>query len=60
MSDAAPQASSPVPLIRLRNIVKVYGEGGLAFKALKGFDLDIEQGDFVPSWAPVARASPRP
>nr|WP_174863139.1 ABC transporter ATP-binding protein [Comamonas jiangduensis] len=52
MSDAAPQASGSVPLIRLRNIVKVYGEGGLAFKALKGFDLDIEQGDFVAIMGP--------
>ena len=52
MSDAAPPASSPVPLISLRNIVKVYGEGGLAFKALKGFDLDIEQGDFVAIMGP--------
>ena len=44
--------SGGVPLIRLRNIVKVYGEGGLAFKALKGFDLDIEQGDFVAIMGP--------
>ncbi len=43
---------APVPLIRLRNIVKVYGEGGLAFKALKGVDLDIAQGDFVAIMGP--------
>lgn len=55
MSEAAPQAAdggaSP-PLIRLRNIVKVYGEGGLAFQALKGVDLDIAQGEFVAIMGP--------
>ncbi|MDH0382465.1 ABC transporter ATP-binding protein [Comamonas aquatica] len=55
MNEAAPQAAdggaSP-PLIRLRNIVKVYGEGGLAFKALKGVDLDIAQGEFVAIMGP--------
>ena len=55
MSEAASQAAdsgaSP-PLIRLRNIVKVYGEGGLAFKALKGVDLDIAQGEFVAIMGP--------
>jgi len=35
------------PLIQLRGVTKVYGEGATAFKALKGVDLDIEQGDFV-------------
>ena len=36
----------------MRNIVKVYGEGGLAFKALKGVDLDIAQGEFVAIMGP--------
>jgi putative ABC transport system ATP-binding protein len=35
------------PLIRLRRIVKTYGEGATAFQALKGIDLTINQGDFV-------------
>lgn len=54
MSEAAPQAAvgGASPLIRLRNIVKVYGEGGLAFKALKGVDLDIAQGEFVAIMGP--------
>ena len=52
MSDDSTQSRGAEPLIRLRNIVKVYGEGGLAFKALKGFDLDIEQGDFVAIMGP--------
>ena len=52
MSAALHTDSGGVPLIRLRNIIKVYGEGELAFKALKGFDLDIEQGDFVAIMGP--------
>ncbi|MBO9576437.1 MAG: ABC transporter ATP-binding protein [Sphingobium sp.] len=35
------------PLIQLRGITKVFGTGPNAFQALKGVDLDIEQGDFV-------------
>ncbi len=41
-----------VPLIRLRGVTKVYGEGALAFKALKGVDLDIGQGEFVAIMGP--------
>lgn len=52
MSEHTTIERAEMPLIRLRNIVKVYGEGGLAFKALKGFDLDIEQGDFVAIMGP--------
>jgi len=40
------------PLIRLRGITKTYGEGNTAFQALKGVDLDIEQGDFVAIMGP--------
>ena len=40
------------PLIRLRGITKVYGEGNTAFQALRGVDLDIEQGDFVAIMGP--------
>ena len=46
MSDAAP------PLIRLRGITKLYGEGATALLALKGVDLDIEAGDFVAIMGP--------
>ncbi|MDZ7865334.1 ABC transporter ATP-binding protein [Acidovorax sp.] len=41
-----------MPLIRLRGVTKVYGEGALAFQALKGVDLDIAQGDFVAIMGP--------
>ncbi len=40
------------PLIRLRGIIKTYGQGSTAFQALKGVDLDIEQGDFVAIMGP--------
>ena len=33
------------PLIALRGVTKVYGEGATAFSALKGIDLDIARGD---------------
>jgi putative ABC transport system ATP-binding protein len=45
------QAGAP-PLIRLRGVTKVYGEGVLAFQALKGVNLDITQGDFVAIMGP--------
>ena len=64
MSAAAPStrnlAEDGMPLIRLRGVTKVYGEGALAFAALKGVDLDIARGDFVAIMGPAARASPRP
>jgi putative ABC transport system ATP-binding protein len=40
------------PIISLRGVTKVYGEGPTAFQALKGVDLDIEQGDFVAVMGP--------
>ncbi|MGL6203296.1 MAG: ABC transporter ATP-binding protein [Giesbergeria sp.] len=58
MSLAAPAASARnlaeggMPLIRLRGVTKVYGEGALAFAALKGVDLDIAGGDFVAIMGP--------
>ena len=41
-----------MPLIRLRGITKVYGQGATAFQALKGVDLDIERGEFVAIMGP--------
>ncbi|MBH1992083.1 MAG: ABC transporter ATP-binding protein [Sphingomonadaceae bacterium] len=40
------------PIISLRGVTKVYGEGATAFQALKGIDLDIQQGDFVAVMGP--------
>jgi putative ABC transport system ATP-binding protein len=40
------------PIISLRRVTKVYGEGPTAFQALKGIDLDIAQGDFVAVMGP--------
>jgi putative ABC transport system ATP-binding protein len=39
-------------LIALRGVTKSYGEGGTAFQALKGVDLDIMAGDFVAVMGP--------
>jgi putative ABC transport system ATP-binding protein len=35
------------PIIQLRNITKVFGTGVNAFQALKGVNLDIEEGEFI-------------
>ena len=48
----AAERGGNTPLIRLRGITKVYGEGATAFQALKGVNLDIERGDFVAIMGP--------
>ena len=50
MSEAGSVGATP--LIRLRGVTKVYGEGAMAFQALKGVDLDIHAGDFVAIMGP--------
>jgi putative ABC transport system ATP-binding protein len=40
-------AAAPQPLIALRGITKVYGEGDAAVHALRGIDLEIQPGEFV-------------
>ncbi|HEX7782275.1 MAG TPA: ABC transporter ATP-binding protein [Sphingobium sp.] len=40
------------PIISLRGVTKVYGDGPTAFQALKGVDLDIARGDFVAVMGP--------
>ncbi len=44
--------SQEQPLIRLRGIMKRYGEGATAFLALKDVELDIAQGEFVAIMGP--------
>jgi len=39
-------------IISLRGVTKVYGDGATAFQALKGIDLDIQEGDFVAVMGP--------
>ncbi|NML14252.1 ABC transporter ATP-binding protein [Azohydromonas sp. G-1-1-14] len=41
-----------LPLIRLRGITKRYGQGQASFLALKGVDLDIDEGEFVAVMGP--------
>ena len=50
-ADAAAVAQG-TPIIRLRGVTKVYGQGQAAFQALKGVDLDIDRGDFVAVMGP--------
>jgi putative ABC transport system ATP-binding protein len=40
------------PLIQLKRVTKVYGEGATALQALKGVDLTIRAGDFVAIMGP--------
>jgi putative ABC transport system ATP-binding protein len=41
------KGSKPAPLIRLRNVVKVYNSSAGEVHALKGIDLDIYPGEFL-------------
>jgi len=43
---------SETPLIQLKRVTKVYGQGATALQALKGVDLQIEAGDFVAIMGP--------
>ncbi|WP_230291845.1 ABC transporter ATP-binding protein [Croceicoccus sp. Ery5] len=45
-------ASAPSMLISLRGITKVFGTGETAFRALKGVDFDVAEGDFVAIMGP--------
>lgn len=45
------QANSD-PLIRLRRVGKVYGQGQIAVQALRGVDLDVQAGEFVAIMGP--------
>lgn len=45
-------ATSPAPLILLRGITKVYGQGTAAVQALRGVNLQIDEGEFVAVMGP--------
>ena len=40
-------AAEPAPLIALRDVTKVYGQGQAAMHALRGIDIEIQPGAFV-------------
>lgn len=44
--------ASSSPLVRLRGVTKVYGQGEAAVHALGGIDLDIQEGEFVAVMGP--------
>ncbi len=43
---------APPPMIRLRGVTRVYGQGDAQVRALAGVDLDIEAGEFVAIMGP--------
>lgn len=43
---------SDAPMIQLKGVAKVYGEGATVLQALKGVDLIVEAGDFVAIMGP--------
>ena len=45
-------AAPPDPLIRLRGVTRIYGQGQATVRALDGVDLDIEAGEFVAIMGP--------
>ena len=49
---SAQPAAKPAPLIALRGVTKVYGQGQAAMHALRGIDLDIQPGAFVAMMGP--------
>jgi len=40
------------PIIEVERVTKTYGQGAAAFEALKGIDVEIEEGDFVAVMGP--------
>jgi putative ABC transport system ATP-binding protein len=46
-ADSSTGSSSGDTLIKVRNLVKVYGKGKGSFKALRGLNLDIKKGESV-------------
>jgi len=50
--DDRPVAAAVSPLLRLRGVTRVYGQGQAALRALDGVDLDVAQGEFVAVMGP--------
>ncbi|QYC41109.1 Macrolide export ATP-binding/permease protein MacB [Nonomuraea coxensis DSM 45129] len=44
---AGPRVVETTPVLRVRNLVKEYGEGDTRVRALRGVSLDVRQGDYV-------------
>ena len=45
-------SATPEPLIRLRDVTRVYGQGSAEVQALRGVDLDIADGEFLAIMGP--------
>ena len=45
-------SATPEPLIRLRGVTRVYGQGSAEVQALRGVDLDITEGEFLAIMGP--------
>lgn len=52
MSTLSTPAEALLPLLELRGVTKVYGQGQAAFPALRGIDLTIQEGEFVAIMGP--------
>ncbi|MEV4114496.1 ABC transporter ATP-binding protein [Nonomuraea sp. NPDC049695] len=46
-STAAPSTREAPPVLRVRDLIKEYGEGDARVRALRGVNLDVERGDYV-------------
>jgi putative ABC transport system ATP-binding protein len=51
-SEPTTTATDRPPLLELRGVTKIYGEGPAAFPALRGLDLSIQTGEFVAIMGP--------
>lgn len=45
-------AAAPVPLVELRRVTRIYGQGEARVEALRGIDLAIDAGDFLAMMGP--------
>jgi putative ABC transport system ATP-binding protein len=52
MNMTASSQTNRRPCIELRGVTKIYGTGQAAMRALRGIDLDVEEGDFVAVMGP--------